>query len=487
MKAYSMINKKIIFKLLGYLLAIEGFFLLLSFFVALLYDEGDALPFLYSFLITSFVGWVTIYFNRHAKKEFGKREGYIIVSSVWVVFSIFGALPFLFSQTIPDFTNAFFETISGFTTTGASILNNIESLPHGILFWRSITQWMGGMGIIVLSLAILPFLGVGGMQLFSAEVPGLTPDKLHPRVKETAQRLWIIYVGFTVVEILLLWAGEMSLFDAVCHSFTTMATGGYSTKQASVAYFTSPYTHYIITLFMLIAGVNFTLSYFALKFDFKKILKNEEFKVYALIVIVFTFFIAFSLMNVGNASVEGSFRDAFFQVVSILTTTGFVTADYLLWPPLLLALIFSLMFIGGSSGSTGGGVKVIRVIVIMKNCYFELKRLIHPKAVIPMRLNKKAVPQPLVNNVLAFIVFYLLIFMVGSVIMAGMGLDMESAMGSVAATLGNIGPGLGSVGPVENFEHIPVAGKWLLSFFMLLGRLEIFTVLIVFSPAFWKK
>jgi len=486
MNLHSLINKKIIFRLLGYLLAIEGFFLLLSYFVALFYGESDSTSFLYAFLITSGTGGLTVFFTRKANKEFGKREGYIIVSTVWIVFSLFGSLPFLLSGAIPSFTDAFFETMSGFTTTGASILNNIEDLPHGILFWRSLTQWMGGMGIIVLSLAILPFLGVGGVQLFSAEVPGLTPDKLHPRVKETAQRLWIIYVGFTIIETLLLWAGEMNLFDAVCHAFTTMATGGYSTKQASVAFYTLPYTHYVITIFMFIAGVNFTLSYFALKFDFKKVFRNEEFKVYSTITIVFTAIIALLLINVGG-NVEQSFRDAIFQVVSILTTTGYVTADYLLWPPLLMALIFMLMFIGGSSGSTGGGVKVIRVLLVIKNCYFELKRLIHPRAVIPMRLNKKTVPQPLVNNVLAFIVFYLLIFMIGSIIMAGMGLDMESAMGAVAATLGNIGPGLGSVGPVENFANIPGAGKWLLAFLMLLGRLELFTVLIVLSPVFWKK
>jgi trk system potassium uptake protein TrkH len=279
----------------------------------------------------------------------------------------------------------------------------------------------------------------------------------------------------------------MSFFDAVNHSFTTMATGGYSTKQASIAYFTSPYVQYIITLFMFIAGINFTLPYFAFKRDFNKVLKNEEFKTYLTITILFTVVISAILFFTTNLSAEQSFRDSVFQVVSILTTTGYVTADYLLWMPLLTALIFVLMFIGGSSGSTGGGIKVIRVLIILKNSYFELKRLIHPKAIIPMRVNGKAIPQPLVNNVIAFVVFYLLIFLTGSVIMAGLGLDMESSMGSVAATLGNIGPGLGSVGPVENFSHIPDAGKWVLSFLMLLGRLELFTVLVLFTPYFWKS
>jgi trk system potassium uptake protein TrkH len=482
-----MINRKIILRLMGFLLLIESVFMFLSLLVSLLYRENDWLAFTVSFLVTFAVGGLALLSTQKANKEFGKREGYIIVSSVWIVFSLFGSLPFILSDAIPNFTNAFFETMSGFTTTGASILNNIEELPHGILFWRSLTQWMGGMGIIVLSLAILPFLGVGGMQLFSAEVPGLSPDKLHPRVRETAQRLWIIYVGFTLIETLLLWLSGMTFFDAINHSFTTMATGGYSTKQASVAFYTNPLIHYIIAVFMFIAGVNFSLSYFALKRDFKKVLGNEEFKVYSLITLVFTLVIAAKLFLTGGITLEQSFRDSFFQVVSILTTTGYATADYLLWPSLLTALIFVLMFIGGSSGSTGGGVKVIRVLLIMKNSYFELKRLVHPKAIIPMRLNGKTVPQQLINNVLAFIVFYLLIFISGSVIMAGLGLDMESSMGAVAATLGNIGPGLGSVGPIENFANVPGLGKWVLSFLMLLGRLELFTVLIVFAPAFWKK
>lgn len=486
MKPIKLLNKGIIFRLLGYLLLLEGAFMLLSFFVSVLYRDGDHVSFIISSAITLLFGGMAVYFTRDANPEFGKREGYIIVSSVWIVFSLFGCLPFVISGAIPSITDAFFETISGFTTTGASVLNNIEQLSYSILFWRSIIQWMGGMGIIVLSLAILPFLGVGGVQLFSAEVPGVTMDKLHPRIKETAQRLWIIYVGFTILETLLLWAGEMNLYEAVCHSFTTMATGGYSTRQDSIAAF-GPYVQYVITAFMFVAGVNFSLSYFALKLDFKKIIKNEEFKIYAFITLLFTLVITIHLFLAGNISFEQSFRDSFFQVVSILTTTGFVTSDYLIWPQVLMALIFVLMFIGGSSGSTGGGIKVIRVALIIKNGYYELKRLIHPKAVIPMRFNGKTVPQQVVNNVLAFIILYLLIFITSSVVMTGMGLDMESAMGAVAATLGNIGPGLGSVGPVENFSQIPAVGKWLLSLLMLLGRLELFTVLVVFAPAFWKK
>ncbi len=486
MKA-SLINKKIVVRLLGQLLLLKSLFLLVPLLVSFFYREPDVQSFLFSFLITAGVGGITLLLTRKANKTFGKREGYLIVSTVWVVFSAFGALPYYLGGFIPNFADAYFETISGFTTTGASILNNIEALPHGILLWRSMTQWMGGMGIIVLSLAILPFLGVGGIQLFSAEVPGLTPDKMHPRVKETAQRLWIIYFGFTLIETVLLWLGDMSLFDAINHAFTTMATGGYSTKQASIAHYSSPYIQYVIIIFMFIAGVNFTLSYFALKLKFKKIIANEEFKTYLGITLVFTLLMTVKLYFSNNTGLEQSFRDAAFQVVSILTTTGYATADYLTWPHVLIAMIFLLMFIGGSSGSTGGGVKVIRVLIFIKNGYFELKRLMHPRAIIPTKLSHKVVPQPLVNNVLAFIVIYLFIFFTSTVIMAGMGLDIESAMGAVATTLGNIGPGLGSVGPAENFSHVPDTGKWVLSFLMLVGRLELFTVIIIFVPAFWKK
>ncbi len=487
MNTFSMINKKIIFRLLGYLLVLESFFLFISFLVSVYYEDESSMAFIVSFLITFIIGASTVYFTRDAVREFGKREGYIIVSLVWIVFSLFGVLPFILSGAIPRFTDAFFETISGFTTTGASVLNNIEALPQGILFWRSLTQWMGGMGIIVLSLAILPFLGVGGVQLFSAEAQGLTPDKMHPRIKETAQRLWIIYVGFTAAEILLLWLSGVSFFDAVNHSFTTMATGGYSTKQDSIAHFTNPMTQYIFILFMFIAGVNFTLPYFALKFQFKKILRNEEFRTYILIILFFALAVAVGLFFIVGTGPEKAFREGLFQVVSIITTTGYVTANYFLWPSILVALVFTLMFVGGSSGSSGGGIKVIRVLLILKNTYWELKRLVHPKAVLPMRLNKKTVPAQLVENVLAFVVFYLLVFTMGSIIMAALGLDVESAMGSVAASLGNIGPGLGSVGPFANYSHIPDLGKWLLSFLMLLGRLELFTILILFSPAFWKR
>ncbi len=483
-----MINFKIIFKVLGLLLFLEGFFIFLSAIVSLIYGESDFFALSITSLITVASGLVTWLFTRNEKSKIGKRESYIIVSLVWIIFSLFGSIPFIIHGSIPSYTDAFFETISGFTTTGASILNNIEELPHGLLFWRSITQWLGGMGMILMSLAILPMLGIGGMQLFVAEVPGPTPDKIHPRVKETAKRLWAIYTLFTIAETILLWFGGMDLFDSINHAFTTMATGGYSTKQASVAFYTSPYIQYVITFFMFLAGVNFTLAYFALKLNYKKIWQNEEFRYYIIILASFTLISSIALsLNKDYTSYEKAFRDSIFQVVSIITTTGFATADYTTWGAFLLVLYFIMMFIGGSAGSTGGGIKVMRILLLLKNSYLEFKRLIHPHAIILVRFNKRAVNQSIITNVLAFIVFYIIVFVAGTLFMAFLGLDIESAMGATIASLGNIGPGIGAVGPANNFFQIPDAGKWFLSFLMLMGRLELFTVLILFSPAFWKK
>jgi len=480
-------NPKTALRILGILLMIEGFVMWFSIPVSWIYGEGQALEFLISGAITALVGFFAFFSTRKAHLEVTRRDGYVIVTSGWLAFSIFGTLPFLLTGSIPNFTNAFFETISGFTTTGASILNDIESLSHGILFWRSITQWLGGMGIIVLSLVILPVLGIGGMQLFAAEVPGPTPDKLHPRVKETAKRLWSIYLIFTGAEILLLWAGEMHLFDAICHSFTSMATGGYSTKQASIAHWDSPYIHYVITLFMFLAGANFTLSYLAMHLQFKKVWKNEEFRYYIGFVVGFTVLVGFGLFISSGRTLEVSFRDSIFQVVSIITTTGYATSDYLQWTPVLWILIFVLMFFGGSAGSTGGGPKIMRIVILLKNSTQELKRLIHPNAVIPVRLNKNAVEAEVVTNVLAFLALYVVIVMVSVTVIAAMGYNFETSIGAVLATLGNIGPGIGDVGPASNFAHLQPMAKWFLSFLMLVGRLELFTVMILFSPAFWKE
>jgi trk system potassium uptake protein TrkH len=481
-----MINSKIVFNLLGALLIVEGFFMLTCISVALIYEEQFSYM-LISAVITSLCGTIIYLSTRGADVNFGKREGYLIVSLGWVLFSLFGSLPFIISHSIPDFCNAFFESISGFTTTGASILNDIESLPYHILFWRSMTQWLGGMGIIVMSLAILPILGVGGMQLFSAEVPGPTPDKIHPRVKETAKRLWVIYILFTLAEVILLLFGGMNLFDSICHGFTTMATGGYSPKQASIAFYDSAYIQYVITFFMFLAGTNFTLSYFALNGKFSKLFKNEEFKFYIGFIIAATLLATITLFNTQQLGLEKSFRSAVFQVVSIITTTGFVTTDYLQWHPFLIVMLFLLMFLGGSAGSTGGSIKVARIVIFIKNCYMELKRLVHPSAIVPVRLDTKSILPEILTNIMAFISVYILTFAVGVVFMAFLGNNFETSFGAVAATLGNIGPGIGKVGPVENFAHLSHIAKWFLSFLMLIGRLELFTVLILLTPAFWRK
>ncbi len=452
------------------------------------YNEGDHVAILGAGLITlssgGLLAWLT---HNPTAKELSKKDGYLVVTFGWLVMSFFGTLPYLLSGAIPNITDAFFETMSGYSTTGASILYDIESVHKGILFWRSLTQWIGGMGIIVLTIAILPLLGIGGMQLFVAEAPGISPDKLQPRIKETAKRLWLIYIGLTAAETLLLWVGEMDFYNALNHALTTMATGGFSTKNASITYFSTPYTHYIIIIFMFLAGTNFTITYLALHGEFKKVINNEEFRFYFIFCVAAGLLIAVGILVISNSPVEKTLRNGLFQVVSIITTTGYVTADYTSWPPFITVIFFVLMFFGGSAGSTAGGVKIVRHVVLVKNSILEFKRQIHPTAVIPVRLNKTAVDRDITFNVLAFIMIYISIFALGSIIVAMMGVDFETALGSVATTLGNIGPGIGSVGPIDNFGHMPDQAKWFLSGLMLLGRLELFTVLILFTPYFWRR
>ncbi len=480
-------NWKLIIQLLGFLLIIEGLCILSSCIVSLVYDESNLYAILLSSLLCIVIGGIAWYVTRRAEKIIGKREGFLIVTLAWTLFTLFGALPFVFTGEIPGFTDAFFETMSGFTTTGATILDNIEGMSHALLFWRSMTQWLGGMGIIVLSLAILPLLGVGGMQLFVAEMPGPTKDKLHPRIKETAKRLWAIYLIYTIIETILLVMGGMNLFDAVCHSFTTLSSGGYSTKQASLAYYDSPFIHYVVILFMFIAGTNFTLSYVALHLRFRKVFENEEFRFYAGTAGVFSLIFTAVLFLRGNQPAEECFRESVFQVVSVMTTTGFSTVDYMSWPPMLVMLVLLMMLIGGSAGSTSGGIKAVRVLLLIKNSYYELKRMIHPNAVVPLRLNRHAVPTSVVVNIIAFITIYALTIAIGAVIMALLGYDVDTSIGAIASSLGNIGPALGSLGPAETFSHLPAIGKWLLAFLMLFGRLELFTVFIILSPGFYKK
>jgi trk system potassium uptake protein len=481
-------NFRVITHVIGFLLVLTGGFILTGIPFSIYYKSDDIPALLISGIGTSIVGGLIWFFTRGVKEEeIRRREGYLIVTLGWLAMSIFGALPFIIHGSIPNYTDAFFETMSGFTTTGATIIKDIEAIPYGLLFWRSLTQWLGGMGIIVLSLAILPILGIGGMQLFSAEVPGPTKDKIHPRVKETAKRLWGIYFALTIAETGLLLAGGMNLFDAVNHSFTTMATGGFSTKNASIGYYTSPFIQYTIILFMILAGTNFTVHYFALHGKFEFLKRNNEFRFYIFLIAAFTLLVFILHLSKELFDFEETFRQSLFHVVSLITTTGYVLSDYENWAPFTRILFFILLFIGGCAGSTGGGIKVVRHFLLFKNSLLELKRLVHPRAVIPVRVNERSISPQIILNVQAFFIFYILIFVFGSVIMSLLGLDFVSSLGAVATCLGNVGPGFGHVGPISNFSAIPETGKWFLTFLMLLGRLELFTVLIIFSSAFWKK
>ena len=485
--------------LMGLLLLCNGAFMLVAALVSGLYKDGVTIEITMAAIVTMLVGLVAMFFTRDHKKEVKPKEGYIIVTFGWLVMSASGMLPYLFTGAIPDITNAFFETISGYTTTGASILNDIESLPKGLLFWRSLTHWIGGMGIIVLAIAILPLLGIGGMHLFAAEAPGPSADKLHPRITDTAKRLWLIYVGYTLAETLSLKLAGMGFFDAMNHAMATLSTGGFSTKNNSLAYWNDqPLIQYIVTLFMFLAGSNFVLSYFAFKGKIQKVLKDEEFKFYTGFIISFSIVAAlviyFQAQPQVSASLpmvfgygESAIRHALFQVLAVVTTTGFVTADFTDWTPFLTIFFFGLMFLGCSAGSTAGGIKVMRHLLIIKNGLLEFKRTLHSNAIIPVRYNNKTVAESIVYNIIGFFVLYMLLFIIGALVLAFMGLDFESAIGGAATSLGNVGPGLGSLNPLSNFNDLPALGKWWCGFLMLLGRLELFTVLILFSPYFWRK
>ena len=450
--------------------------------------DRSLMPLIKAMGATLVCGAALVAMFRHEKTEtMSQREGMAIVSLGWTAIGLFGALPFYFSDAAFFFVDAFFESVSGFTTTGSSILTNIEGLSPGLLVWRSFIQWLGGMGIIVLSIAILPFLGVGGMQLYKAEVPSPVPDKLKPRIRDTALILWKVYALFTVAETLLLMIGGMTFFDALNHAFTTMPTGGFSTKNASVAHFDSVYIDVVITVFMLLAGINFSLHYQLLKGRPLAFWKDSECRFYLAMCLILTLVVGANIYRTVYADAGQALRYAAFQVVSIVTTTGYATADYELWPGMSQIIIFLCMFVGASAGSTGGGMKCLRIMLGFKYCYKELFSMIHPRAVSHIKIGGKTVPEEVVRSVLGFLALYMALFSVSTVLLAGTGVDFVTALGAVAATIGNIGPGFGMVGPVENFAQIPYWGKWLLSWCMLLGRLEIYTLIIIVVPEFWRK
>lgn len=497
-------NLKLVLYTLGNLLICLSAAMLCPLLIAFYHraaDGGSELQaFILSFCITLIVGLVLRLMTK-SNQGLGNKEGVAVVSLGWAVTALFGSLPYLFDRVfaasgrsgLVEFSFCYFEAMSGFTTTGATVLTEIEHLTPAILLWRSLTHWLGGMGIVVLALAILPMLGVGGMQLYRAEVPGPQKDRLTPRIAQTAKLLWGVYVLISAVEMLLLWVGGMTWFNALCHTFGTMATGGFSTQNLSIGQYNSVYFDVVIIVFMFIAGTNFSLHYHALRGDFKGYVRDPEFRFYGLTLSLCIGLIVWNTMTarVGEQIVFESFgtalRYASFQVVSIITTTGYVTFDFELWPALSQFILVILMFFGGCAGSTGGGMKHVRLLLLIKQGYVEIKRLILPHAVLPVKLGDRVVPQEVMAHILGFFFLFIGIFAIVTCIMATLGLDLISAAAATIATMGNIGPGLGSVGPIDNYAHIPTLGKLILSFCMLLGRLELYTVLVLFAPELWRR
>ena len=496
----SKLSHKVIIYIIGVLLLFNGGLMLLATIASWLMKDTVTFEMTVSAFVVMILGGFMMLISRNHEPQIHKREGYLIVTLGWVMMTLTGMIPYILTDTIEDLPSVFFETMSGYTATGSTILTDIESLPAGILFWRSMTHWIGGMGIIVLAIAILPLLGIGGMQLFTAEAPGPNSDKLHPRITDTAKRLWLIYVTLTIVETLLLYLAGMSIFDALNHAMSTMASGGFSTKNISLAHWNHlPWVHYIIMVFMFLAGSNFVLSYFVFTGKIKKVFQDDEFLTFAKFIFFFSmivFAVLISQVDLGNGSfnhpqvwgkTESSLRHSFFQVLAIVTTTGFVTADYTAWSPFMTIFFFGLMFLGGSAGSTSGGIKVVRHLLMIKSGFLEFKRALHPNAIIQSRYNGKVVSKEIIGNILGFFILYMISFIIGSLVFGFMGLDFENAVGVAASSLGNVGPAIGDFGPASNYSQLPALGKYWSSFLMLMGRLELFTVLILFTPFFWMK
>ncbi len=480
-------NYRYIFNILGKILLVIAFFMMTVLPWIFYFHEKLMLPpFIESISISFTLGISILILTKKHSEELHTNEGYLIVSLTWILMGIVGSLPFYLSQTIPSFVDAFFESVSGFTTTGSSILTNIEALPKSMLYWRSLTNWMGGMGIIVLVIAILPKLKIAGYQFFQMESSGIMPEKIKPRTTDIAKRLWLIYFMLTAILVVLLMVDGINFYESLCHAFGTIATGGFSTKNDSVGHYSS-YAQYVIIIFMLLSGINFTLHYYLLKGDFMKVIRNTELKAYLLIIIGVGSLIAFYLYANSDMSFEKSFRDSFFQVVSVITATGFATTDYLKWDDFAWGLIFGLMFVGACVGSTGGGIKVIRHVIAFKSISNAIKKMLHPNSISPIKINGASITEEKYNSILGFITIYLITFFFSSIIMIFLGLDIKTSFGSVLTAMGGIGPGIGAVGPAGNFAHVPVLGKIMLSFLMIIGRLEILTFLVVFTPSYWRK
>ena len=484
-------NTRMVFRTMGALLLIESVFMALALGVSLWYGEADSGVFLLSTIITLLAGVIGLLVGHRAESRMGEREGYVIVAMVWVVFSAFGLLPYYLSGQVPSLTDAWFESMSGFTTTGATIIPNLDVITHGLLFWRSLTQWIGGMGIIVLSIAILPIFGLNGMQLYAAEVSGLTYEKLSPRIADTAKMMWSIYLLLTATEVAALWLCGMDVFDAVCHSFSTIATGGFSTHNNSLEFYDSAAIHYTVTFFMFISGINFVLLIYLLRGKARNFFQDEELRWYSVAVLVFAIALTLGLYIARPGwtalHMERAFRDSLFTVISSMTSTGYTISDYMYWPIVAWVVIFFLMLTGACAGSTAGGIKWVRLSIIMKNGVAEFQRRIHPNAIVPVKLNDKAVPQQTINNIMAFLIFYVFIIAVTVVIFCASGVNFDESIGAAVSAIGNVGISIGQFGPAGTYAEFPTVAKWVMSFVMLVGRLEIFTVLLLFTKALWRK
>lgn len=480
-------NYGVVIKVLGNLFLVEAALMIPSLMVALYYGQNDRMAFLMAIIITGAIGLLMSRSIHNSKKGIKAREGLTIVGFGWILASFFGSLPFVFSGSIPSWIDAFFETVSGFTTTGATIVDNVEILPKGILFWRSFTHWIGGMGILVFTIALLPTLGVGGFQIFKVESPGPRPDRIAPRVKDTAKILYFTYIIITILQIILLLIGKMPLFDAMVNTFGTVGTGGFAIKNDSIGAYKSTYIHIVIGTFMILSGVNFSLYYSIFKGKWKEVLKNEELRLYLGIIFTAVLLIGLNINKTIYHNIGISIRDAFFQVSSIITTTGYATVDFDRWPTFSRLILFLLMFVGGCAGSTGGGIKNIRILVLIKLIKREVSKIFHPRAIIPIKVGDKTISNEIVAGISSFFMLYILILILGSIVISLEGIDFESSVTAVAATLGNIGPGLGFVGPARTYSQFSHAGKLLLSLFMLLGRLELFTIIVLFAPKVWKN
>lgn len=477
-------NLKAVRYILGSLLMVLGLCMVPSLGIAVYYGEGDTSAFVLSIAAAVIAGFI-LRIGAAPGKELGYRDGFLAVALGWVLAGVFGALPFIFSGAVSNFTDGLFEAVSGFTTTGSTVIDNVEILEHGVLFWRSFTHWLGGMGIIVLFLALLPMVGAGGLQMFRAEVPGPSVEKVSARVTSNAKALWSIYVGLTLIQTVLLMLAGFNLFDALVYTFGTLGTGGFSTKNLSVGAYNNPAAEIIITVFMFLGGANFSLYYYFLKGQRKRALGDEELKFYWWVTVIASCLIAVNIRAL-YPSLSETLRAGFFQVVSIMTTTGYATADFDLWPGFSKLILLLLMFFGGCAGSTGGSIKQIRVLVMLKYSSKEVIRTLHPKAVVPVKIGGKAVPDEILRGIIGFIFLYMTVFVAGSLFISALGLDFITSISAVASSLGNIGPGLAAVGPTLTFSKVPQVGKAVLTLLMLMGRLELYTVILCFMPGFWE-